>query len=132
VTDETNDAWMKPGPPNPWPILGWRLFGSVMVIPLWFLFGGLLPDAVLPLPEALILPLIYLGPALWLLSLVAFCYARFWRDPKPLWGHLVLAGPGWGRWALRVLASLLIVALGLPVYVLAFFIVIMPFNAGRW
>jgi hypothetical protein len=70
--------------------------------------------------------------ALWLLSLVAFCYARFWRNPKPLWGRLVLAGPGWGRFALRVSVSLLVVAVGLPVYVLVLSVLLLPFSVGRW
>jgi hypothetical protein len=126
---------MKPGPPNPWRVLGWRFLGCLAVVPLMWLSGWLLPESVISLPKALSTLLIYLvmylGPLLWLLSLVVFCYARFWREPRPLWGRLPLAGPSCARWAMRVLATLLTLALGLPAFVLIFFIVAIPFAGGH-
>ena len=122
MTDETNDAWMKPSPPSPWRILGWRFLGCLVASPLSWFCGRLFPVAVDLF--------IYLPLALWLLCLIAFCRARFWVDSRALWGRLAIAGPGWYRCAMRVLATLLTLALGLPAFLLGLIILAIPFAVG--
>lgn len=123
MTDETNDAWMKPSPPNPWRVLGKRLLGCLLLLPLLLITRML--------PEALALALLKLPIVLWLLSLLLFARARFWYNPQPLWGRLSLGGRSWVRWTLRVLATLLTIALGLPAFVLIVSVLALPFLVGR-
>jgi hypothetical protein len=84
------------------------------------------------LGTALSMVVVSLPFVLWLLSLLLFARARFWRDPQPLWGRLAVAGPAWDQLALLVLSTILTVALGLSVFVLSFLILAFPFAAGHW
>ena len=129
MTDETNDAWMKPEPASPWSALRWRFLGCLLLLPVLLLGGRLLPETLLP--ETLALALLKLPVALWLLALALFARARFWRDPRPLWGRFALGDDAAGL-ALRLAATGATMILGLVAFVLALFFVALPFNAGRW
>lgn len=130
MIDDTNDAWMKPGPPDLWRVLGRRLFGCLLLLALLLLLTRLFLARLLGI--TLGMGVLSLPFVLWLLSLLLFARARFWHDPQPLWGYLTLTGGGWGRWALRLLATLLTVVLGLKAFLLIVAFLAIPFAGGHW